>query len=365
MPSFDKLRSIRFEQGALWLLDQRLLPHVEQWLRCQDVAAVAEAIRVMVVRGAPAIGCAAACGVALSSLEAPGERGAFLAAVERDAALLKAARPTAVNLAWAVDRCLGAMLAGLARDVGTAREAAVTQAHAILAEDLCACKDMGRHALGLLPSRVRLLTHCNAGALATAGYGTALGVVRAAAEAGRLEQVYAGETRPRQQGARITAWELQREGLPVTVVSDTAVGALMASGAVNCVAVGADRIAANGDVANKIGTYQVAILARYHRIPFFVVAPMSTVDFGCPLGAEIPIEERDPEEVAVIEGIRIVPPGVPCWNPAFDVTPEGLVSAIITERGVAIPPLGPGLGALGGGSRGGMGAARVASTIRS
>jgi methylthioribose-1-phosphate isomerase len=206
---------------------------------------------------------------------------------------------------------------------------------------------MGQHALGLLPDPVRLLTHCNAGALATAGYGTALGVVRAAAEADRLGAVYAAETRPRQQGARITAWELAKEGLPVTVIADTAVGALMAEGRVNCVVVGADRIAANGDVANKIGTYQVAILAAHHGIPFYVAAPLSTVDFACGEGGQIPIEERDPEEVAVIDGIRIVPLGVPCLNPAFDVTPGRLVTAIITERGVARPPFGSALGAMG------------------
>jgi methylthioribose-1-phosphate isomerase len=251
-----------------------------------------------------------------------------------------------VNLAWAVERVLRTIRARLPEGVQAAREAALAEAHAITAEDVAACKRMAQHGLALLPPRVRLLTHCNAGAIATAGYGTALGVVRAAAAAGRLEQVYADETRPRQQGARLTAWELQQEGLPVTVIADTAAGSLMAHGAVNCVVVGADRIAANGDVANKIGTYPLAIMAAYHRIPFFVAAPLSTVDFDCADGTQIPVEQRDPDEVALIEGVRVVCEGVACENPAFDVTPAALVQAIITELGVARHPFKPSLAAL-------------------
>lgn len=347
MVPYDSLRSLRFEGGVLALLDQRLLPHREEWLRFRDASSVAEAISAMVVRGAPAIGCAAAYGLVLSALGAPEEPEAFLAAVQADAQVLRASRPTAVNLGWALDRCLAALRQGLGQGVVIAREAAQAEANAIAEEDRAACRAMGQHALGLLPAQVRLLTHCNAGALATAGYGTALGVVRAAAAAGRLQAVYATETRPRQQGARITAWELAHEGLPVTVIADTAVGSLLYKGGVNCVVVGADRIAANGDVANKIGTYQVAILAAHHGIPFYVAAPESTVDLLCPHGGQIPIEERDPEEVAVIDGIRIVPQDVRCLNPAFDVTPAHLVTAIITERGVARPPYGSGLEALG------------------
>ncbi|MDY0001230.1 MAG: S-methyl-5-thioribose-1-phosphate isomerase [Polyangia bacterium] len=342
MASFDSLRSFRLEGRSLLLLDQRLLPLREEWIRYDDAVEVAGAIRQMVVRGAPAIGCVAAHGLALAALGAPPERGAFLAAVQEAARVLGASRPTAVNLEWAIRRCLRALQLGLGRGVEAAREAALAEAEAIAEEDRTACRQMGQHTLALLPPRARILTHCNAGALATAGYGTALGAVRAAAEAGRLERVFASETRPRQQGARITAWELAREGLPVTVIADTAVGALMYGGEVNCVVVGADRIAACGDVANKIGTYQVAVLAAHHQIPFIVVAPESTLDPHCPDGSEIPIEERDPTEVSEIDGIRVVPPGVPCLNPAFDITPARFVTAIVTERGVARPPFGKG-----------------------
>lgn len=347
MSQFDTLRSLRWEAGYLHLLDQRGLPWREDWLSFREVGPLAKAITDMVVRGAPAIGCAAAYGVALAAQGAQGEPEDFLPQVRRDADRLKAARPTAVNLAWAVDRVVGAVSAAFHGGVEASRGAALDEAHAIFSEDLAACKAMGQHGLALLAERARLLTHCNAGAIATAGYGTALGVVRAAREAGRLEHVYACETRPRQQGARLTAWELQAEGIPVTVIADTAAGTLMAQGRVSCVVVGADRIAANGDVANKIGTYQLAVLARYHRIPFVVVAPLATVDFTCPDGSQIPIELRDPEEVAVIDGIRVVPRQVPCENPAFDVTPADLVDALVTERGVARPPMGPALKILG------------------
>lgn len=338
MTKFDSLRPVQWRDGALHLVDQRRLPGEEVWLRYDRPEAVAEAIQKMVVRGAPAIGCAAAFAMALSASRAPEDPDAFLFALQEDGRVLAAARPTAVNLTWAVRRMLDRVAVALPQGVSAARSAAHREAAQILEEDVRSCKEMGRLALPFLPDRVRLLTHCNAGALATGGYGTALGVVRAAAEAGRLERVYADETRPRQQGARLTAWELHHEGLPVTVLPDTAAGFLMAAGKINCVVVGADRIARNGDVANKIGTYQVAILAAHHQIPFFVAAPLSTVDSSCPSGAEIPIEHRDPKEVAFVDQCRVVPEGIPCENPAFDVTPASLVKAIFTERGVVEPP---------------------------
>jgi methylthioribose-1-phosphate isomerase len=335
---YDTLRPVQWQDDRLRLLDQRLLPHTERWLLLDSVEAVRDAIFTMVVRGAPAIGCSAAYGMAIAARLAPDDPAAFERQLATDAETLKGARPTAVNLAWAVDRVSGVIRATLAAGVPAAREAALAEAHEITAEDVRFCKAMGAHSLPYIPAGARILTHCNAGALATAGYGTALGVVRAAAEAGRLEMVYADETRPRQQGARLTAWELLHDGVPVTLIADTAAGSLMAAGEIDLVVVGSDRIAANGDVANKIGTYQVAILAAYHEIPFYVAAPLSTVDFETPDGSRIPIEQRDPDEVAVIDGSRIVPAGVPCRNPAFDVTPHALVRAIFTDKGVAEPP---------------------------
>ena len=338
MTSYDTLRPVQWLNGTLKLLDQRLLPHTEQWLLLGDVDAVREAIFTMVVRGAPAIGCTAAYGMAIAAATAPDAPEAFLRQVAKDAQTLKGARPTAINLAWAVDRMVGVIEEQAPKGVDAARSAALAEAHEITREDVQFCKNMGAHGLAYVPENARLLTHCNAGALATAGYGTALGVVRAAAEAGKLAMVYADETRPRQQGARLTAWELKHDGIPVTLISDTVAGSMMAQGKIDLVVVGSDRIAANGDVANKIGTYQVAVLAAYHKIPFYVAAPLSTIDFNTPDGGGIPIEERDPDEVAVIDGHRIAPDGVACYNPAFDVTPAALVKAIITDRGVAEPP---------------------------
>jgi len=338
MTRYDTLRPVQWREGRLRLLDQRRLPHAEQWLILDAVDAVRDAIFTMVVRGAPAIGCTAAYGMAIAAHQASDDPAVFADQVAADAAILKSARPTAVNLAWAVDRVAGVIAARLGDGVAAAREAALAEAHAITAEDVRFCKDMGAHGLPYVPDGARLLTHCNAGALATGGYGTALGVARAAAEAGKLKMVYADETRPRQQGARLTAWELHHDGVPVTLISDTVAGSLMAQGEIDLVVVGSDRIAANGDVANKIGTYQVAILAAYHEIPFYVAAPLSTVDFDTPTGAGIPIEERDGDEVAIIDGTRIAPQGVPCRNPAFDVTPAKLVKAIFTDKGVAEAP---------------------------
>ncbi len=331
---------LRFDERerALFLLDQRLLPAEERWIICRRPEEVAEAIRDMVVRGAPAIGIAAAWGVVL------GFRAGETISPERFesiAAELMATRPTAYNLEAALLRMRSAVAGGIA-----ALEAA---AAAIQREDLEANRAMGRLGAGLLPGRttpVRLLTHCNAGALATAGYGTALGVARALAEAGRPVEVFAPETRPFLQGARLTAWELERDRIPVTVITDGMVGALLASGRVDAVVVGADRVAGNGDVANKIGTYQAAVLAREHAVAFLVVAPRSTVDRETPDGASIPIEERHPDEVTRFQGAEIAPEGVNAWNPAFDVTPARLVTAIVTEAGVAKPPYRESLGRL-------------------
>jgi methylthioribose-1-phosphate isomerase len=338
MTQYDTLRPVQWRDGQLRLLDQRLLPGAEKWLMLDAVDAVRDAIFTMVVRGAPAIGCTAAYGMAIAARKAPDDPARFMEQVAADAVTLKDARPTAVNLGWAVDRVAGVIRQGLDKDVEAAREAALAEAHTITEEDVGFCKNIGAHSLPYIPESARLLTHCNAGALATGGYGTALGVARAAAEAGKLKMVYADETRPRQQGARLTAWELHHDGVPVTLISDTVAGSLMARGEIDLVVVGSDRIAANGDVANKIGTYQVAILAAYHEIPFYVAAPLSTVDFETPTGDGIPIEERDGDEVAIIDGTRIVPEGVPCRNPAFDVTPHKLVHAIFTDKGVAKAP---------------------------
>ena len=286
-------------------------------MECRDEREVAEAIRDMVVRGAPAIGVAAAFGMALAfrlgrDLRAAGD-------------LLKRSRPTAVNLAWAVDRMLRA-------------NGALSEAEAILREDVEANMRMGRYGAELLGSSATVLTHCNAGALATGGYGTALGVIRAAVEAGKRIAVFAGETRPYLQGARLTAWELQKDGIDVTLITDNMSGHFFQQGTFDAVIVGADRIAANGDAANKIGTYTVAVLANVHGIPFYVAAPVSTIDIECPSGAAIPIEERSADEVVRAFGKRIAPEGIAVRHPAFDVTPAKLITAIITERGVLRPP---------------------------
>jgi len=322
------LRPVLYDEraDAVRLLDQRLLPAEETWVDLRTADEVAEAIRTLTVRGAPAIGVAAAYALAVEARRGAGE-AALRAAGER----LARARPTAVNLAWAVRR-MSAVLGGGAAAV-------LAEAHAIRDEDEAACRRIGELGAPLLPDAARVLTHCNAGALATAGYGTALGVVRAAHEAGRLAHVFADETRPFFQGARLTAWELHRDGIPVTVITDGMAGWLMARGEVSCVVVGADRIAANGDVANKIGTYALAVLAAHHRLPFLVAAPWSTVDPATPTGAGIPIEERASDEVVRVGPVRIAPEGVAARYPAFDVTPAALVTAIVTERGVLRPPL--------------------------
>jgi methylthioribose-1-phosphate isomerase len=335
MTRLPPLRPVLYDEGRdlVRLLDQRRLPGEEAWLELPGADQVAEAIRNLAVRGAPAIGVAAAYGLAVEA-----RRGASLARLREASEMLAHARPTAVNLAWAVRR--------MGRRLGEGAAALLGEAHAIRDEDEAACRRMGALGAALLPPRATVLTHCNAGALATAGYGTALGVIRAAVEAGNPVTVLADETRPFFQGARLTAWELHRDGIPVTVLTDGMAGWLMARGEITCVVVGADRIAANGDVANKIGTYQLAVLAAHHRLPFYVAAPWSTVDLATGTGAAIPIEERASDEVMVINGQRIGPLGVPARYPAFDVTPAALVTAIITERGVVRGPYGQGLEAL-------------------
>jgi methylthioribose-1-phosphate isomerase len=312
------LSPLRWRDGALELLDQRILPREEVWIACRDYRAVARAIKEMVVRGAPAIGCAAAYGVALGAKA--GEP------LDKVIAVLRATRPTAVNLFWALDR--------MAKVSPSTAKALEQEAIAIHQEDIASCLAIGKHGASLLPEGT-VLTHCNAGALATGGYGTALGVVRAAREAGRNLRVFADETRPFLQGARLTAWELQKSGIDVTVITDNMAAYLMSRGEIQSVIVGADRIARNGDTANKIGTYGVAILAREHKIPFFVAAPRSTIDLNIPDGAHIPIEERDASEVTHLADRPIAPGGVAVRNPAFDVTPHRFIDAIVTEAGVA------------------------------
>ncbi len=317
----DVLSPLEWRDGALHLLDQRLLPTEEVWRAYRGHRAVADAIRDMVVRGAPAIGCAAAYGVALGAREG--------APFDEVCATLAATRPTAVNLFWAIER--------MKRVAPRTVENLEREAIAVHAEDVAACRAIGQNGAPLLPAGA-VLTHCNAGALATGGYGTALGVIRAAVGAGTALAVFADETRPFLQGARLTAWELQKSGIPVTLITDNMAGHFMARGAIQSVVVGADRIAANGDTANKIGTFTVAVLAREHGIPFFVAAPRSTIDRQIPDGAHIPIEERAAREVTHLGGARVAPEGVAVRNPAFDVTPARLVTAIVTEAGVARPP---------------------------
>jgi len=337
--------TVRLAGDAVELLDQRQLPAEERILRLSSAEEIARAIEDMAVRGAPAIGVTAAMAIAVELAHAPD--AGLRAALERASARLARTRPTAVNLAWALERMtreLGARISAgaTAHDVRAHARALAQRIHD---EDVASCRAIGDAGAMLLPPAARVLTHCNAGALATAGYGTALGVVRSAARMGRLSLVLAQETRPFLQGARLTTWELMRDGIPVKLVTDGMGGALMARGEIDAVIVGADRIAANGDVANKIGTYTLAVLAHAHGLPFYVAAPLSTVDLATPSGKEIPIEERSSDEVTIVAGRRIAPEGVIALHPAFDVTPATLVSAIVTERGALRPPYGPGLAA--------------------
>lgn len=328
------------------LLDQRALPAVERYDLLERVAQVAEAIECLAVRGAPAIGIAAAYGLVLAAGEEKGGAGAFEAAMGAAARRLRATRPTAVNLAWAVDR-----MARVAREVATLpavdrRTRLAAEARAIHREDVAACWAMGKIGAARVPDGAVVLTHCNAGALATGGCGTALGVLRAAQAAGKHVRVIACETRPVLQGARLTAWELARDGFDVTLITDSMVAQLMRRGGVDLVVVGADRIARTADVANKIGTYGVACLAAAHGVPFYVAAPWSTVDLACPDGDAIPIEERSAREVLCFAGSPVAPEGVKAQNPAFDVTPARLIRAIFTERGEVSPPSASTLAAL-------------------
>jgi len=335
------IKTIEWTDEGVKMIDQRKLPTVEEYPVFKTYEEVAEAIRSMVIRGAPAIGVAAAMGVALGVRDSKAKNLEGLRSdFEQITKVLASTRPTAVNLFWAIERMkrLFKELADDDADRRTIADQLIREALAIQTEDIENNKRMGRFGQHLLPDSGTVLTHCNAGALATAGYGTALGVIRAAVESGKHLRVVADETRPFLQGARLTAWELWKDDIDVRVIADNMAGTFMHQGLIDAVIVGADRIAANGDVANKIGTYPLAVLAKQHDIPFYVAAPFSTLDLKIPDGSHIPIEQRDAKEVTHIGGVRIVPDGVSVFNPAFDVTPNEFVTAIITDRGVALPP---------------------------
>lgn len=330
------VKTIEWKNNRVVMLDQRLLPHKEVYRVYRSYQEVAEAIRSMVIRGAPAIGVAAAMGVALGALKAPAK--SFDREFEKITLVLGKTRPTAVNLFWALKRMREVYLNYRSRGVESVQKALCDEAQKLYKEDIAANKQLGRFGAGLLRDAKHIMTHCNAGALATAGYGTALGVVRSLKESGRQFEVLVNETRPFLQGARLTAWELKKEKIPATLITDNMAGYLMQKGKVDAVVVGCDRVAANGDVANKIGTYTLAVLARRHNIPFYVAGPTSSIDVNCRSGDDIPIEERDPKEVSHIFGKSLAPKGIHIFNPAFDVTPHELISAIITEKGVIHPP---------------------------
>lgn len=338
--------AIRWKGTALALLDQTKLPVEEVWDDYTDYRAVAEAIRRLVVRGAPAIGISAAYAVCLAALEHQNRPGDFRPGLEAALETLAASRPTAVNLFWALDRMRGVLEAQGWNP--QAIPALIREAEAIHREDIAMNRKMGKHGASLVPKGARILTHCNAGAIATGGYGTALGVVRAAHAAGHVAMVYCDETRPLLQGARLTAWELVKDGIPATLITDGMAASLMAQGKIDLVFLGCDRMAANGDFANKIGTYSVAVLAQYHGIPFYTVLPSSTIDLTIPDGKHIVIEERSPEEVTHFAGVQTAPEGVGAYNPAFDVTPHQLLTGIVTEKGVIHPPFREKLEALFG-----------------
>ncbi len=335
------LPTIDWTDDVVVMIDQRKLPTAEVFVRCRTAQDVARAIKSMVIRGAPAIGVAAAMGIALGIGQSKATGTQKLAVdLAKLCELMAGTRPTAVNLFWAIDRMKRAFAAGASagESVVELRDRLAREARRIHDEDVASCRAMGAHGASLIADQARILTHCNAGALATAGYGSALGVVRAAVEQGKQVSVLADETRPFLQGARLTAWELMREGIDTTVITDNMAGSLMRGGQIDVVVVGADRIAANGDVANKIGTYPVAVLAREHGLPFYVAAPTSTIDLSTPDGDHIPIEERSAREVTHYGSARLTPDGVRVRNPAFDVTPHRLVTAIITETGIFRSP---------------------------
>src|SRR3954470_9986118 len=335
------LPTIAREGDVVVMIDQRKLPAREVYVRCRTAPEVARAIKTMVIRGAPAIGVAAALGIALGMRlsKATGTQK-FAAEFQKTCELMASTRPTAVNLFWAIERMKRSFAAGVqaGESVDQIKDRLHAQASAIPDEDVASCRAMGAFGADVVPADARILTHCNAGALATAGYGTALGVIRGAVEQGKHVVVFADETRPFLQGARLTAWELVRDGIETTVITDNMSGALMKQGRVDMVVVGADRIAANGDTANKIGTYGVAVLAREHNIPFYVAAPLSTIDLATPDGEHIPIEERSSREVTHVGGAQLAPAGALIWNPSFDVTPHKFIAGIITERGIFRAP---------------------------
>lgn len=333
------INTLEWTESGVRFIDQTKLPTEETYVNCKTHEQVADVIRNMVVRGAPAIGVAAAMGIALGVKNSKAESGADLKKdFEEICDVIGKTRPTAVNLFWAIKRMREKFEFLRMRPVPQVKDALIEEAKRMHAEDIAANQAMGRHGATLMPTSGGVLTHCNAGALATAGYGTALGVIRAAVEQGKKIHVYADETRPFLQGSRLTAWELMKDGIPTTVISDNMSGAMMKQGKIGAIVVGADRIAANGDVANKIGTYTVAILAKEHNIPFYVAAPISTVDLDTPDGSKIPIEQRNAREVTHIAGKQMTPEGVEIENPAFDVTPAKYVTAIVTERGIARAP---------------------------
>jgi methylthioribose-1-phosphate isomerase len=328
------LETIQWTDEGVVMIDQTRLPREEVYVACRDYREVAEAIQSMVVRGAPAIGVAAAMGVALGALRAEDLAAEF----ETICNTLAQTRPTAVNLFWAIARMKRLYLSLAGRPIEEIRRRLVEEAIEVRREDIAINQALGRHGAPLVPDGKTVLTHCNAGALATAGYGTALGVIRAAVAMGKRIDVFADETRPFLQGARLTVWELMHDGIPATLIADNMAGHFLKSGRIGCVLVGADRIAANGDVANKIGTYSVAVLAHENRVPFYVAAPVSTLDLSLDSGDQIPIEERPIREVTHFCGVPVAPEGAAAANPAFDVTPHRYVAAIVTERGVARPP---------------------------
>jgi methylthioribose-1-phosphate isomerase len=338
------IKTLEWTDSGVRFIDQTRLPVEEIYQTCRTYQEVATAIRDMIVRGAPAIGVAAAMGIALGVQQSSAKDAASLRSEFNEITkLIGATRPTAVNLFWAIRRMTDRFDSLAGRGIAEIKAALVREAQEMYVEDIAANEAMGRHGATLMPSSGGVLTHCNAGGLATCGYGTALGVIRSAISSGKQIHVYADETRPFLQGTRLTAWELMKDGIPTTVIADNMAGAMMKQGKIKAVVVGADRIAANGDVANKIGTYTVAVLAKEHAIPFYVAAPWSTVDMNTPHGDQIPIEQRSPKEVTHHAGKQVAPDGVLVENPAFDVTPSKYIAAIITERGIARAPYGDSL----------------------
>ncbi|MFZ1928452.1 MAG: S-methyl-5-thioribose-1-phosphate isomerase [Candidatus Sulfotelmatobacter sp.] len=343
------IQTLEWTDKGVRFIDQTKLPTEEIYVVCKTHEQVADAIRTMIVRGAPAIGVAAAMGIALGAKDSKAETvGDLKRDLDQICDNMGKTRPTAVNLFWAIRRMQEKFERLRIRPIAQIKQELIEEAKRMHAEDIAANQAMGRHGATLMPSEGGVLTHCNAGALATAGYGTALGVIRAAVEQGKKIHVYADETRPFLQGSRLTAWELMKDGIPTTVISDNMAGAMMRQGKIGAIVVGADRIAANGDVANKIGTYSVAVLAKENGIPFYVAAPISTVDLACATGEKIPIEQRNTREITHIAGKQMTPDGVSIENPAFDVTPAKYISAIITERGIAREPYAQSLSRLAG-----------------